>query len=142
LKHFIPIFLFFFYSCTTSFKEFSFQTGDLLFQVCKNSELNEAIAEVTSGECDIHYTHIGIVLVENDTVFVIEAIPPEVSKTLLDTFLLRSANWGKKPMVAVGRLKQEYREVIPQALIRVKNLLKNRMIMFIHRITMRIIAAN
>ena len=45
-------------------------------------------------------------------------------------------------MVAVGRLKQEYREVIPQALIRVKNLLKNRMIMFIHRITMRIIAAN
>jgi len=123
LKQFFPIFLFFLYSCTTSVKEFSFQTGDLLFQVGKNSELNEAITEVTSGERDIHYTHIGIISIENDTVFVIEAIPPEVSKTLLDTFLSRSANWEKKPMVAVGRLKPEYREVIPQALIRAKNLL-------------------
>jgi len=123
LKQVFPIFLFFLYSCTTSVKEFNFQTGDLLFQVGKNSELNEAITEVTSGERDIHYTHIGIVSIENDTVFVIEAIPPEVSKTLLDTFLSRSANLEKKPMVAVGRLKQEYRELIPQALIRAKNLL-------------------
>jgi len=123
LKQFFPIFLFFLYSCTTYVKEFKFQTGDLLFQVGKHSELNEAITEVTSGERDIHYTHTGIVLVENDTVFVIEAIPPEVSKTLLDTFLSRSANLGEKPMVAVGRLKQEYREIISQALIRAKNLL-------------------
>jgi len=123
LKQFFPIFLFFLYSCTASVTEFNFQSGDLLFQVGKNSELNQAIIEVTSGERDIHYTHTGIVLVENDTVFVIEAIPPEVSKTLLDTFLSRSANWEGKPMVAVGRLKPEYREVIRQALIRAKNLL-------------------
>ena len=89
----------------------------MLFQVGKSSELNEAITEVTSGERDVHYTHIGIVLVENDTIYVIEAIPPEVSKTLLDTFLSRSANWDEKPVVAVGRLKPEYRELIPQALI-------------------------
>jgi len=101
VKQFFPIFLFFLYSCTTSVKEFSFQTGDLLFQVGKSSELNEAITEVTSGERDIHYTHIGIVFVENDTIFVIEAIPPEVSKTLLDTFLSRLANWEEKPLVAV-----------------------------------------
>jgi len=123
LKQVFPIFLFFLYSCTTSVKEFNFQTGDLLFQVGKNSELNDAIIGVTSGERDIHYTHTGIVLVENDTVFVIEALPPEVTKILLDTFLSRSANWEEKPMVAVGRLKPEYRELIPQALNRAKNLL-------------------
>ena len=112
--------LFLFCSCATSTRDFRFQTGDLLFQVGKSSGLNEAIAEATIGENNIHYTHIGIVSVENDTVFVIEATPPEVCKTLLDTFLLRSANWAEKPIVAVGRLKQEYREVIPHAIIRAK----------------------
>ena len=57
LKLFFPFFLFFLYSCTTTVKEFRLQTGDLLFQVGKNSELNEAIPEVTSGESDINYTH-------------------------------------------------------------------------------------
>jgi len=124
LKYFVLPFLFFFYACTTSSVEnFYFQTGDLLFQVAKSSELNEAIAEVTFGESNISYTHVGIVSIENDTVFVIEALPPKVCKTLLDTFLLRSANLAEKPIVAVGRLKQEYRESIPQAIVLVKKLL-------------------
>ena len=124
LTYFILPFFFFFYACTTSsVKGFHFQTGDLVFQVEKSSELNDAIAEVTFGESNIHYTHVGIVSVENDTVFVIEAIPPKVCKTLLDTFLLRSANLTEKPIVSVGRLKQKYRESIPQAIATAKNLL-------------------
>ena len=118
------IFLFLFYACTTtSVKDFYLQTGDLLFQVGENSELNEAITEVTFGESNIHYTHVGIVLVEDDTVFVIEATPPKVCKTLLDTFFLRSAKFSENPIIAVGRLKQEYRETIPQAITFAKKLL-------------------
>ena len=123
LKYFIYSFLFFFCACETSVEEFRLQTGDLLFQVGKGSGLNEAIAQVTSGESQINYTHVGIVSIENDTVFVIEATPPEVCKTLLDTFLLRSANLAESPIVAVGRLKQEYSETIPQAIVRSKKLL-------------------
>jgi hypothetical protein len=104
-------------------QEFRLQTGDLLFQAGNSSELNNAIAGVTLGENFNHYTHVGIVSVENDTVFVIEAVAPEVCKTLLDTFLLRSALLDGKPVVTVGRLKQEYSELIPQAIIRAKLLI-------------------
>ena len=123
MKLFIHSILVLFSACTTVDKGFFLQTGDLLFQVGKSSGLNEAIAGVTKGESDIHYTHVGIVSVENDVVFVIEATPPQVCITLLDTFLLRSAKLAEKPVVAVGRLKQEYRETIPHAIIRARSLL-------------------
>jgi hypothetical protein len=123
LKYFSSIFLFLFCACPASVKDFRLQTGDLLFQVEKSTAYTEAIAGVTSGKNNIHYTHVGIVCVENDTVFVLEATPPQVRKTLLDEFLLRSAHLAEKPIVAVGRLKQEYRKTIPQAIVRVKKLL-------------------
>jgi len=122
LKYFIHIFVFLFCACTTSIDSFRLQTGDLLFQVDKG-RMSEAIAKVTIGENNINYTHVGIVLVKNDTIFVIEAIPSGVSETLLDTFMLRSATLKEKPIVAVGRLKQEYRNVIPNAIVRAENLL-------------------
>jgi len=124
LKYPILIFTLLFCACAADFgKDFHFQTGDLIFQVGNSSALNEAITEVTWGESNIHYTHVGIVLVENDTVFVLEATPPEVCKTPLDTFLLRSAKVAEKPVVAVGRLKQEYHETIPHAIVFAKKLL-------------------
>jgi hypothetical protein len=121
MKHLI--FIFFFCAYAVFAEDFRFQTGDLIFQAGKSSELNEAIAEATLGESSIRYTHVGIVSVENDTVFIIEAKPPEVCKTLLDTFLLCSAQLNGKPIVTVGRLKQEYSETIPQAIARAKKLL-------------------
>ncbi|MCK9254216.1 MAG: hypothetical protein M0Q45_07605 [Bacteroidales bacterium] len=123
LKYFFYSFLFLFYNCISSAQDFQLQTGDLLFQLGKIEGINQAIAEVTSGESHISYTHVGVVLIENDTVFVIEARPPEVCKTLLDSFLVRSEYFEDKPIVAVGRLKHEYREIIPQAIIRAKKLL-------------------
>ena len=122
LNYFIHIFIFLLCACTTSVDSFRLQTGDLLFQVDKGS-MSEAIAKVTIGESNINYTHVGIVLVKNDTIFVIEAIPSGVSKTLLDTFMLRSVILEERPIVAVGRLKQEYHEYIPHALVRAENLL-------------------
>ena len=110
------VFIFLFFTSSIFAQIFRFQTGDLLFQKGISSELNEAITETTFIENGICYTHVGIVSVENDTVFVIEATPPEVRKTLLDTFLQRSTFFDGKPVVAVGRLKQEYNETIPQAI--------------------------
>ena len=123
MRYFFQIGLFLCCSYAVFAEDFRLQTGDLLFQFGKSSELNEAIAEATSGESHIHYTHVGIVSVENDTVFVIEATPPMVCITLLDTFLLRSAYSAEKPVVAVGRLKEEYREIIPKAIVQAKKLL-------------------
>ena len=101
--------------------DFQLQTGDLLFQVGKSSGLSDAIAGVTSGKNNIPYTHVGIVSIEDDTVFVVEATPPEVCKTPVDTFLIRSALIAGKPLVGVGRLKPEFRASVPQAIARAKN---------------------
>ena len=123
MKHVIPLFILLLCDFALFAEDFRFQTGDLLFQAEKSSELNEAIAGVTCGESAIRYTHVGIVSIENDTVFVIEATPPEVCKTPLNTFLLRSTQLNGQPVVTVGRLKQEYHETIPQAIANAKKLL-------------------
>ena len=109
-------------ACTAPDDSFRFQTGDLLFQV-GSGRMSSAIYTVTFGESDVNYTHVGIALVKGDTVFVIEAISRGVSKTHIDTFLLRSAHIDEKPVVAVGRLKPEYCGYIPDAVARAKNLL-------------------
>jgi hypothetical protein len=51
---------------------------------------------------------------------VIEATTPRVCKTLIDTFLHHSVMVDGKPIVAAGRLKPEYRQMIPQAIIQAK----------------------
>ena len=119
-----PIILFIFCSSFVqhiSPNDFQLQTGDLLFQIAPSSGLSDAIAGVTSGKDNIPYTHVGIVSIEDDTVFVVEATPPEVCKTPVDTFLIRSATVAGKPLVSVGRLKPEYRASVPQALACAKN---------------------
>ena len=122
MKH--PIIFFIFCSSLVQHifpNDFQLQTGDLLFQVAQSSGLSDAIAGVTSGKDNIPYTHVGIVSIEDDTVFVVEATPSVVCKTPVDTFLVRSATVAGKPLVSVGRLKPEYRATVPQALVRAKN---------------------
>jgi uncharacterized protein YycO len=114
-------FVFFFFSLFVNNQfatDFLLQTGDLLFQSGEASGLSGAIAEVTTGKDLVPYTHVGIVSIENDSVFVIEATTPMVCKTPIDTFLNHSARVNDKPVVAVGRLKSEYREIIPQAIVK------------------------
>ena len=122
VRYFLYCFLSLLCACTGLDNGFRLQTGDLLFQV-GNDRMSDAIYAVTFGENDINYTHVGIALVKNDTIFVIEAISQGVSKTHLDTFLLRSAHINEKPIVAVGRLKSEYRDFIPDAIVCANNLL-------------------
>jgi uncharacterized protein YycO len=103
--------------CTTNiFAQFSLQSGDLLFQAGKSTTLSDAIAQVTSGADSVNYTHVGIVSIENDEIFVIEATTPKVRKVIIDTFLNDARKINGKPIVAVGRLQLKYFDIIPQAI--------------------------
>ncbi|MDR2650979.1 MAG: hypothetical protein LBC68_01515 [Prevotellaceae bacterium] len=105
-----------FVGATSIFAQFNLQSGDLLFQVGKSTTLTDAIAQVTSGADSVNYTHVGIVSVENDKVFIIEATAPKVRKVIIDTFLNDARKISGKPIVAVGRLQSKYFDIIPQAI--------------------------
>ena len=99
-------------SCTKNFKP---QEGDLLFQDLDSSPLCNAIELVTPGYNEASFSHIGLVVLVNDTLKVLEAIPPKVMLTNLDNFLNRSFDKDGKPKVIVGRLKDKYLHSVEEA---------------------------
>ncbi|MBH83678.1 MAG: hypothetical protein CMP70_03265 [Flavobacteriales bacterium] len=99
----------FFASCTSNF---NLKDGDFLFQDLDSSELCEAIEAVTNGYKGSNLSHVGLVTKQNNEVLVIEAIPPEIVLTPLDTFLNRSKDCNGNPKVIVGRLKNEFKSNI------------------------------
>ena len=99
-------------SCTKNFK---LQEGDLLFQDLDSSPLCDAIELVTPGYNGANFSHIGLVVLENDTLKVLEAIPPKVMITKLDDFIKRSFDKNGNPKVIVGRLKKELTNSISNA---------------------------
>ena len=116
MKKIVLIFSIFVFT-TNIFAQINLQTGDLLFQVSRSTTLTDAIAQVTSGADSVNYTHVGIVSVENDIVFVIEATTPKVRKVVIDTFLNDARKVNGKPIVAVGRLQAKFFDFIPQAIV-------------------------
>ena len=99
-------------SCTKNFK---LQEGDLLFQDLDSSPLCDAIELVTPGYNGANFSHIGLVVLDNDTLKVLEAIPPKVIITNLDDFINRSFDKNGNPKVIVGRLKKEFTNSISNA---------------------------
>ena len=95
---------------------FTLEDGDLLFQDLACRFLCEAIESVTPGYRNADITHIGIYKKGGDQDFVIEAVPPEVTVTPLAEFLSRSKDDFERPSVFVGRLRDEYRHLIPAAI--------------------------
>ncbi len=94
--------------------------GDLLFQDLDCGSLCEAIESVTKGINDAHFSHVGIVLSnEDNNTIIIEAIGNKVQTTKLKDFLSRSQDKYGRPKVVVGRVKDN--EVAVRAL---KNLIK------------------
>ena len=57
-------------------QKFELQEGDLLFQDLDSSPLCDAIELVTPGYKDANFSHIGLVVLDNDKLKVLEAIPP------------------------------------------------------------------
>ena len=110
-KHFYII-LTTLYSCTNSFQ---LKEGDILFQDLDSSPLCDAIELVTPGYSEGNFSHIGFVIYDSLKLKVLEAIPPKVTLTELDDFLNRSKDKNANPKVIVGRLKEEYKDAIPNA---------------------------
>jgi len=95
------------------------QSGDLLFcgpDTCsKTGFLSKAIDEVTRVGLSTNYSHVGIVEVVDDEIWVIHAEPRRgVNREFLKSFL-RIDSQG--PVVAY-RFKYDFQELIPEALKR------------------------
>lgn len=87
------------------------KTGDLLFQSMNCGPLCEAINQVTAGYQGHDFSHMGMVYVQNDSIFIIEASGTAVKKTPFETF----KSYTNEKMF-VGRLKQKYQAYIPEAI--------------------------
>jgi hypothetical protein len=92
-------------------KDFRYRDGDLLFQDIDCGALCDAIEAVTPALGNKHFSHLGIVQIKHDGVYVIEAIGKNVHLTPLHDFLLRQHDSAGHPKVVVGRLKQAYRQL-------------------------------
>ncbi|MDU1891438.1 MAG: YiiX/YebB-like N1pC/P60 family cysteine hydrolase [Dysgonomonas sp.] len=93
------------------------QNGDLIFQEACTGNTDNTIKEVTSSIDGYRFTHVGIVYIDQkDSIYVIEATHPKVKVTHLNEYLYPEGKEGCYPISVVGRLKEEYRHCIPQAL--------------------------
>lgn len=106
--------------CTSSDKSFELKDGDLLFSVgTEGSSFTEAIKNSTSELSEIPYSHVGIVIIENSQTLVIEAVADGgVVKTKLEDFFEDAASYENKIFITVGRLNEDLKYTIPEALNR------------------------
>jgi hypothetical protein len=88
-----------------------YQTGDLLFQNLDCGELCDAIEAVTERYNGQKFSHIGLVYLRNDSVYIIEAIGKEVQLTFIQQFKNRSAH----PLVH-ARLAEKSIKLVPNAI--------------------------
>lgn len=87
------------------------ETGDLIFQAGTLDGMTEAIVDATGGKSEVSFTHVGIITIEPDGIYVLEAKPKTgVTMTPLQKFLDSSATIGGKPAAAVGRLNLHARK--------------------------------
>ena len=101
--------------------KFTLKEGDFLFQDLDCGPMCEAIEEVTQGIDGACFSHVGLVIIENDSFKVVEAISKGVVFTSIDEFLNRSFDADGNPKVLVGRFKNEYRHFIPKAIKNLQN---------------------
>ncbi len=91
-------------------KSFEFKSGDLIFQDLDCGGLCDAIEAVTPGVGGKHFSHVGLVYVEHDTIVsVIEAIGKDVHLTPIQSFLNRQLDEKGNAKIVVGRLEKQYR---------------------------------
>lgn len=87
------------------------KTGDIIFQSMNCGPLCEAINQVTEGYKGNDFSHLGLVYIQNDSIYIIEAAGTAVQLTPLEKF----KSYTKENMF-VGRLKRKHRKLIPEAI--------------------------
>ena len=87
------------------------KNGDLIFQSIDCGPLCDAINQVTEGYRGLDFNHMGMVVIKDAKVYVLEASGTDVKLTAYTDFLKKT----KKP-IYVGRLKKRYQALIPKAI--------------------------
>lgn len=87
------------------------KTGDLIFQDMDCGPLCDAIEAVTEGYDSHDFSHMGLVYIQKDTIYIIEAAGTKVRLNPLSSFSKNT----RKPMY-VGRLKSKYQKLVPAAI--------------------------
>ncbi len=106
-------------SCSTST---TIKSGDIVFRGASQSDLSEAINEVTQTEKATNYTHMGICSVENDTVFVYHSdLGKGVVKEPLELFL--KPDDSSTYTADVYRIKNSTKPQVKNAISKAKDLL-------------------
>src|SRR6266496_3567918 len=99
-----------------TWKDFRFQSGDLLFQDLDCGDLCDAIEVVTPALNRKHFSHLGLVYIKGDSVYVVEAIGADVHLTFINSFFQRQLDDKDNPKIVVGRLKKRYQHLNHAAL--------------------------
>ncbi|MGQ7870546.1 YiiX/YebB-like N1pC/P60 family cysteine hydrolase [Sunxiuqinia sp. sy24] len=97
------------------------RTGDLLFRESVSGGLSQAIDQVTQNRKETHFSHVGLAILENNSIEVLHASP--MGGTCRVSLAQFSHPDGDSVQVTVYRLKKEFRKTIPQAEEKAKALL-------------------
>lgn len=101
--------------------QFDLKIGDLLFQDLDCGPFCDAIEKVTYGVNGASFSHNGLISkIDNGRIYVLEAVSKGVIETPLDSFLIRSLDINGNPKVLVGRLRDTFAMLGPQAVIRAR----------------------
>lgn len=99
------------------------RNGDLLFQDLDCGPYCTSIEKVTEGVEGADFSHMGMVVMQGGAPYVYEAVSRGVVATPLEDFLQRNTDASGNPKVMVGRLNEQYRQLIPSALREAESLL-------------------
>ena len=101
------------------------RSGDLLFFNATSTELSKAIDQATKTAKETHFDHVGIVEVNNDTVWVLHAAPKkgvcreQIGQVLTEYKELHAG-------LTVYRLKSDYTKSVKTALLKARSFLNQQ----------------
>ncbi|WP_430399879.1 YiiX/YebB-like N1pC/P60 family cysteine hydrolase [Flavobacterium sp.] len=104
-------FIFIFISQLCFSQNIKLKTGDIIFQSMNCGPLCDAINQVTEGYKGNDFSHLGLVYIKNDSIYIIEAAGKAVQLTPIEKF----KSYTNETMF-VGRLKRKHRKLIPEAI--------------------------
>ena len=103
-------------------EQYQLKEGDILFQDLDKDSIDNAIEKVTKTSLKFNFTHVGIVVKQQNELAVLEAISTGVQQTPITTFLNRNLKNGK-PKVVVGKLNEQFKPSLKEAIKHGKSLI-------------------
>ena len=109
------------FACTQPEPQINLQSGDLLFREKSSENISEAIDQVTQTSGATHFSHVGLVEVDDTGIVVLHAYPEGgTCMVLLNEFLHPK---GDSVRVIAYRLKKDGQKAIPAAIAKAHSML-------------------